>query len=138
GLLRAVLAGAAAVGCRGPAAPPVRPPNPTIIAVAAELPTISPARPEPDTSTIPKPDLRTPTGTAPEGTIFRGLTESACSALAAKNTSAANLLDEENRVPGSKDGCETTASQTRRVVRYYTALEFRNQSAAAALERFFQ
>src|SRR5204863_531768 len=68
---------------------------------------------------------------------FRGLTEPVCQALAARNSSAANLLDDENRLPDSKPGCEA-AGRTRQAVRSYTALEFRNQSAAAALDRFFQ
>src|SRR5207249_3683041 len=39
---------------------------------------------------------------------------------------------------GTKKGCDTPESRTRQMVRYYAALELRNQSAAAALERFFQ
>jgi hypothetical protein len=69
---------------------------------------------------------------------FRGLGDSACQALAARSVGAANLLDDENRLSGTRDGCETPATRTRRAVRHYTALELRNQAAGAALERLFQ
>ena len=58
--------------------------------------------------------------------------------LAAANTSSANLLDEENRVPSEFRNCETPADRLRISIRNHTALELRNRSAADALERFFQ
>jgi hypothetical protein len=76
----------------------------------------------------------------PAAVAYRGLTEPACQALAAENTPAANLFDGENEVSQQKHrkrGCDAE-DRTRWMVRYYTALELRNQSAAAALERHFQ
>lgn len=90
----------------------------------------------PALSHLPKADLTTIPH--PTGFTYRGLTPAACLALAAKNTASANLLDDENGVPASPNRCEATADRTRRDVRYFTALEQRNQSAAAALERFYQ
>jgi hypothetical protein len=72
----------------------------------------------------------------PAGTQVRGLTEPLTQQLAVRNTSTANLLDDEDRVPVSPADC--AADRTRRQVRQLTALELRNQSAAAALDRFYQ
>jgi hypothetical protein len=65
------------------------------------------------------------------------LTENDCLRLAAANTSAANLLDEENRIPES-GGCESSSAALRLSMRYYSALELRNRAAAEALDRFIQ
>jgi hypothetical protein len=131
GVVWAVLA----AGCHTPGPVPVRP---EVLTVPVELPAVEPVPLHVEPRHVPKPDPRVPTGPAPEGTTFRGLTEPACQALAARAAGAANLLDDENRLPGTRDGCETPATRTRRLVRHFTALELRNQAAGAALERFFQ
>jgi hypothetical protein len=100
----------------------------------AALPVVSPTPVEFDLRSVPRPELKPPATPA----AFRGLTEPACQALAARNTPLANLLDDENNVPGKQKDCDAPEGHTRRAVRYYAALELRNQAAAAALERFFQ
>ena len=120
-----------ACGCHAAPVGP-RPAAPTVVPAAAELPPVSATPIEPELKPLPRLDPKPPA----EATSFRGLTEPVCQSLAAQNTPAANLLDAENQSP-AKGGCEA-ANRTRQVVRYYTALELRNQSAAAALERFFQ
>jgi hypothetical protein len=133
GMVWAVLA---AVGCHhAPAPVAVRPGGSVVL---AELPAVEPVPVDVEPRRVPKPDARSPTGPAPEGTTFRGLTEPACQALAARAAGAANLLDDENRLPGARDGCETPTTRTRRLVRHSAALELRNQAAGAALERYFQ
>lgn len=129
----AVLAAGVAAGCRHSPTVPLRPP-PAPQAPPA-LPTVEPVPPAFDLRSVPKADTASPR--PPEGLTFRGLTEPECRTLAARNSSTANQLDDEDRVPAGKAGCES-AERTRREVRHFTALEFRNQSAAAALERFFQ
>jgi hypothetical protein len=56
--------------------------------------------------------------------------------LAARNTSTANLLDDEDRVPVSGKDC--ASDRVRQQVRQFTAQELRNQASAAALDRFYQ
>lgn len=126
-----------AAGCRHappPAAP--RPARPTAERVAAELPLTKPVVPVLDAKELPTPPPRTPAG--PAGEAFRRLTETDCLRLAAASTGAANLLDEENRVPPPPDSCDPAPDRLRRSLRYYAALELRNRAAADALERFFQ
>lgn len=104
---------------------------PTVAAVTTQLPLTQPVVPALGETDVPT------TVVGAEGRAYRRLTEGDCLRLAAANASAANLLDEENRVPGS-GGCESSADALKRTVRYYSALEFRNRAAAEALERFFQ
>ena len=128
----AVLAVGLAAGCRAPtpvcrvAAPAPPPPVPVLPFTHPELPTF-------DLSNV-----RYVPSTFNRGLKYRELTEPVCQSLAARNTSTANTLDDENRVPTSGTGCESEAEQLKRAVRAQTALEFRNQSAAAALDRYFQ
>lgn len=124
---------AAALGCHGPARRAETPaPSPTADRQTASLPAADPVPPAFDLAPLP------PAGTEPPvpPTSARGLTEPVAQRLAAVNTPAANLLDDENRVHGPASGC--AADQTRQEVRRFTALELRNQAAAAALEQFFR
>ena len=108
---------------------------PSISPVAIDLPLTKPTVPVLDGKDLPKLPPRTVT--APAGT-FRRLSEHDCLLLAAANTASANLLDDETRVPPPAGSCDSPSDKLRRVLRYHTALELRNQSAADALERFFQ
>lgn len=103
--------------------------------MTAELPEVKPTTPGLEPNGLPKPSVRAVGG--PEGNPFRKLTERDCLLRAAANTSAANLLDDENRVPPGSAECKSS-DELRRTMRYHTALEFRNRSAADALERYFQ
>lgn len=124
-------------GCHHTPAPVApRAAQPTAEPVTRELPATKPTVSVLDGKELPKLPLRTPTG--PVGETFRRLTEDDCLRLAAANTGPANLLDEENRVPPPVDSCDESSDRLRRSLRYYTALELRNRSAAEALERFFQ
>jgi hypothetical protein len=102
--------------------------------VSADLPATEPTVPVLDGKGATRPAPREPGKL--EGATFRRLTEADCLALAAANVTAANLLDEEGRVP-PEPGCEA-AEPVRRSVRFHAALELRNRAAADALERFFQ
>jgi hypothetical protein len=108
---------------------------PTVVAVSTELPATKPTFPILDSKTTP-----TRTAFAPPGDTFRQLTERNCLLLAAANTTAANLLDEENRIPASSSRGRThkNSDELWRTIRYFAALELRNYSAADALERYFQ
>jgi hypothetical protein len=130
----AVLAVGLAAGCRAPA-PPCRAAPATPPAAVPVLPYTRPEVPAFDLSNVPSVPVPSAVG---RGIKYRELTEPLCQSLAARNSSAANTLDDENRVPSTASGCESEAERLRREVRKYTALEFRNQSAAAALDRFVQ
>ena len=124
-----------AAGCHHtPVVVAPRPAAPTAPAAAAELPPTEPVVPVLDAKGLATPPAPSPAG--PQGKTFRRLTERDCLLLAAGNTGPANLLDEENRVPVA--GCPTAGDELRRTLRFYAALEARNGSAAAALERYFQ
>lgn len=125
----AIVAGSV-VGCRTPAPTPfvVRPPVPTAVPVPAALPWVTPGAVTIDLRSLPTP---TP---SPAPAAFRGLTEAQCAGLAAANAAAANMLDDEGRVPCP----ECAAGRLRAEVRYFAALELRNKAAGEALERFFQ
>jgi len=125
-----------AAGCCAPAPVSPRPAPPSVPPVAIDLPLTTPTIPDLNAKRLPKLPPRT--GTGPEGSAFRKLTESDCLLLAAANTGTANLLDEENRVPPAAKECDTPGDRLRRSLRYHTALTFRNLSAAEALDRFFQ
>jgi hypothetical protein len=129
-----------AAGCHHtqPQAPvPPRPANPTVAPVSFDLPQTQPTPPVLDGRDVPRPAPKT--AAIPEALVFRRLTESDCVLLAAANVSAANLLDEENRVPAGRECDRKPQPDELRVsLRSHTALEMRNQAAAAALERFFQ
>ena len=129
---------ACAVGCHGPAPAPVRPLplRPSVAEPKAELPFVEPAAFRPDLSNLPKADLSTLPRTS--GFTHRGLSEPACVALAARHAAAANLLDDENRIPPGASTGAARLSALRGEVRYFAALELRNEAVAAALERFFQ
>jgi hypothetical protein len=129
---------AGAVGCHHPAPEAVRPlpARPSVADVRSDLPAVEPTPIAFDLSRLPNVDLKTIT--RPAGFSYRGLDEPACLRLAAWNTSAANLLDDENRVPDRGDATGCAAERVRRDLRYYTALELRNQSAAEALDRLFR
>jgi hypothetical protein len=103
---------------------------------ANDLPAVSPTVPVLDARELPKLPPRTISG--PEGVAFRRVRESDCLHLAASNTSAANLLEEENKVPSRDRSCDSAKTGLRKSLYYHTALELRNRSAADALERFFQ
>lgn len=138
--LRAWIIVAIAAGCHhtsssvAPRAP--RAPQPTVAATAVpELPFTKPTIPVLDGKGVPVPPTRTEFGL--QGDAFRRLTERDCLLLAARNTSEANMLDDENRVPPSGNA-NASSDELRRTMRYFSALELRNRSAADALERFFQ
>lgn len=123
-------------GCCASAPVSLRPASPSAAPVAIELPLTKPIPPDLNASALPGLPARAITG--PEGTAFRRLTESDCLLLAAAHTSAANSLDEENRIPPPPGSCTPAADQLRQTVRYHTALELRNRAAADALDRLFQ
>lgn len=126
-----------AAGCHHtPASVAPRPAVPTAAPVTLELPLTKPTIPILDGKDVPIPPARTSTGL--QGDAFRRLTERDCLLLAAANTSAANTLDDENRVPPSSGACNAARDQLRRSMRYFAALELRNRAAADALDRFFQ
>ncbi len=126
-------------GCHGLAHTPMRLPEqqsaPPSVS-ANDLPLTNPTIPVLDTSNLPKLPARTITG--PEGLAFRRVREIDCLTLAANNTSTASLLDEQNQAPARAKSCNTAKEELLKNLRYHTALELRNRSAADALERFFQ
>jgi hypothetical protein len=101
-----------------------------------DLPLISPAIPVLDARELPKLPPRTMAG--PEGLAFRRVRETDCLVRAANNTTAANLLDEENKASTQDRSCDSAKTELRNNLRYHATLELRNRSAADALERFFQ
>ncbi|HJZ55307.1 MAG TPA: hypothetical protein VKE74_10130, partial [Gemmataceae bacterium] len=121
-------------GCQAPAPCRAAPAQPA--AAVPELPITKPVLPAFNLGNLPKAPVRFVAGFEP-GT-YRELTAPLCQSLAARNASAANTLADEDRLPGPASGCDAEADQLRRAVRYFTALEFRNQAAAAALERYYQ
>src|ERR1700722_478444 len=126
-------------GCHGLAHTPMRLPeqqNAPPSAAANDLPLTNPTIPVLDASNLPK--LPAPTVAGRGGLAFSRVREIDCLTLAAKNTSAASLLDEENQSPTRNKSCNTAKEELRKNLRYHTALELRNRSAAEALERFFQ
>jgi hypothetical protein len=135
--MRAALGACAVVlglvaGCRTAAlVPPTS--VPTAGPVSVELPLTKPARIDPNLRALPKTPIRQVS--ASSDSDFRGLTEAACQALAAKHSALANALDDEGRVPVK---CETSADRLKQTVRFHTALELRNRAAADALDRYFQ
>ncbi|MBA4066517.1 MAG: hypothetical protein C0501_22995 [Isosphaera sp.] len=129
-----VLVAVAAAGCRAPCPVAPRPAVPSAVPVSVDLPATDPTVPVLDGKGAARPAPREPGKL--DGAAFRRLTEADGLALAAANVTAANLLDEENRVP-PESGCEA-AEPVRRSVRFHAALELRNRAAADALERFFQ
>ena len=124
-----------AAGCHASAPVAPRAAVPSVAPVTIELPQTNPTVPVLDAKGLPRLPPRTVTG--PTGT-FRLLTEPDCLRLAAANSAAANLLDDETRVPPPAEACDSPSDKLRRVLRYHTALELRNQAAAEALDRFFQ
>lgn len=127
-----------AAGCHGLARAPMRPQeqeNNSPISTNSDLPPINPSIPILDARELPKLPPRTISG--PDGSSFRRVREADCLFLAANNTATANLL-EENRESKRDKICKAEKSELRKSIRYYTALELRNRSAADALERFFQ
>lgn len=131
----AILAILLTAGCRAPVpccrvAPPAPP------APVPELQVARPALPAFEPTDLPKPTVKLVAGFAPGS--YRELSESLCQSLGARNSSLANTLDDENRIPSSATGCDADADKLRRAVRHFAALEARNLSAAAALDRYFQ
>jgi len=120
--------------------------TPTVRNHAANFAAVQPVSYEPDQHPLPDAELGTkPRSTETSDLIFRGLLEADAQCLAAKHTSTANLLDQENGVPSGphkhprlKKSTADPASSLRHQLRESTALELRNRSAADALERFFQ
>jgi hypothetical protein len=131
----AVLAVGLAAGCRAPA--PCRRPAPAEPAAPVpELPLTKPVVAAAfELDNLPKVLVRF---TAANSVPYRELSEPLCQSLAARNASAANALDDENRMPATAGGCDAEADRLRREVRHYAALESRNQAAEAALDRYFQ
>ncbi len=125
---------ACVAGCHTPA-PVCRTTPPSILPPPPALPAAKPEVVPFDLALLPAARVQLP---EPGERAYRGLTPELCQTLAARNTSPANTLDDENRVPVSGGGCETEAEQLRRTVRQFTALEFRNQSASGALDRYYQ
>lgn len=125
----AIVAGSV-VGCRAPSPTPfvVPLPSPTAVPVPAALPWVTPSPVTIDLRGLPK------SSPSPAPAAFRGLTEAQCAGLAAANAAAANLLDDECRVPRA----ESATARLRAQVRYFAALELRNKAAGESLERFFQ
>jgi len=113
-----------------------RPAVPTVAPIKLELPLIKPTIPVLDGKGVPATQARTDFGL--RGESFRRLTERDCVLLAAGNASAANLLDDENRVPPASGVRNPAREQLQRTSRYFAALELRNRAAADALDRFFQ
>jgi hypothetical protein len=130
----AMLAVGFAAGCRAPT--PCRPAPAAPEAPIPELPVTQPAVPAFDLGNLPRAPGRFTAGFEP-GT-YRELTPALCQLLAVRNASAANLLTDEDRLPGPADGCDAEADRLRRAVRHFTALEYRNQAAGSALERYYQ
>ncbi|MBA4186708.1 MAG: hypothetical protein C0467_01695 [Planctomycetaceae bacterium] len=127
---------AIAAGCHHTSATVApRPAMPTVAPVTIELPLTKPTIPVLDGKDVPALPVRTSVGL--QGETFRQLTERDCLLLAAVNASAANTLDDENRVPPAS-GTNSARDQLRRTMRYHAALELRNLAAADALERFIQ
>ena len=125
-----------AVGCHGPSRTAARPPEQSPTPPSRILPVIAPVVPVLDGNGLPRLLPRTITG--PEGSAFRGIREQDCLILAAGNASMANVLEDENRVPTHSGSSDTPKTALRKTLRYHTALELRNRSAAEALERFIQ
>lgn len=100
--------------------------------VSVELPHTAPNIPVLDGAVLPRLPARMVAGV--DGSAFRRITERNCLLLGAAQAAGANLFDEENGVPLPRGSCY----QLRPTLRYYTALELRNRSAADALERYFQ
>lgn len=123
------------LGCHAQhrSAPVYRPESPP--PVPPELPLITPVAPAPDLDAAPMSLPRPDDATKP---TFRELTAPVCRRFAAQFAPSANMLEDENRLPDSADGCDTPAGRLRQTVRHFAAIEARNQEAAAALERFFQ
>lgn len=122
-------------GCRAPA-PVCRSLPPSAPVPIPELPL---TKPEPltfDLSKLPNAPLQL--AAASETIAYRKLLEPQCQSLAARNSSLANTLDDENRLTVSSDKCESESDRLKRTVRQLAALESRNQSAAGAFERYFQ
>lgn len=123
-----------AAGCRAPsppcvAAPPrERPPAPVLSFTKPDVPPLALGH-------LPSASTRFPRG---DGLKYRELSEPLCQSLAARQSPAANALDDGNRVPISQSGCAAETERLHRSVRALTGLELRNQAAAAALERYFQ
>jgi hypothetical protein len=108
---------------------------PTAPSVALTLPETQPIPPQFDAEGLPR--YPTHKGTGPNGR-FRLLTEADCIKLAAAQSSAANSLDAESGIPPTPSNCDAPTETLRRLLRYHTALELRNQAVAQALDRFFQ
>src|SRR5262245_47885502 len=90
-----------AAGCRAPA--PCRPAPAAPEAPVPELPVTKPTGPAFDLGNLPKAPVRFAAGFEP-GT-YRALTPALCQSLAARHAPAANMLADEERLPGPTEGC---------------------------------
>jgi len=128
-------------GCRASAPTAPRADWPAMPPAVSELPHTTPTLPVLDGKGLSPITF----AAAPQvdGLTFRRLNDIDCLRLAAAHAAGAGLFDEENRVPASPArrnprGCDAPRDSLRQALRYHTALELRNRSAADALERFFQ
>jgi hypothetical protein len=140
----------AMAGCHTPSPVSPRAALPSVAPVSLDLPLTTPTAPVLDGKGLANVTPRPPS--EHEGKTFRRLTESDCVLLAAANTGLANLIDDEHRVPvqaemkasflnhamARVEESTDEVERFRRTLRYHAALEARNGSAAAALNRFFQ
>jgi hypothetical protein len=139
---------ACVVGCHGPSVVVTSPPpSAAPPAVSTDLPAVTPAKIEPPLDSLPTIDPKNADATklfSANAASFRGLSEQACAALAAQQSSVGNLLDKENAKPSvrivtKRQPCPEEASdQLLRDVRELAAAEARNRDAAEAVERFYQ